>query len=372
MNLSHRVPIIKAVGDACNLRCTYCFYNGTDQRPHSIMDRDLLEEFLRQYFSLFSGELRFVWHGGEPLLAGISFYEDVISLQRRFSKEGDVVENMIQTNATCITDQWAEFFKRNTFHIGVSIDGNRDKHDKQRLDSGGRGSFDRVLSGIETLRRHGITPGVIQTLLRSGVESLSDDIRFFVEELKIQGWALNLFMDGSSRGELTGEGLRDEDVAKIYSILFSEWLERNDPNICLREIENVVAGALGRRAKSCSFNGTCANYFCLDAEGRVWPCDRMSSDPKFMLGDFRKQTLLEILEVVPAVTHAVCARQLAKDCVSCRWRNACNNGCTAMRDAENGKYVYCVSRQKAFQAVETLLYSTNPDGCVPDLSAERR
>ncbi len=269
---------------------------------------------------------------------------------------------MIQTNATCITDDWAKFFKANNFRVGVSIDGNRDKHNRQRVDAGGNGSFDRVVSGIETLRRHGITPGVIQTLVRSGVDSLSDDIRFFLEELKIQGWALNLFMDGSSHGELVGEGLRDQDVEKVYSTLLDEWLKRNDPNICLREIENVVAGALERRAKSCSFNGTCANYFCLDANGIVWPCDRLSSDPKFMLGNLHEQTLQDIFEGEPATAHAVCAGQLADDCVSCRWRSACNNGCTAMRDTQNGKYVYCNSRQKAFQAVETLLSSDNPGG----------
>ncbi len=356
MKLRHRVPIIKAVGDNCNLRCSYCFYNGKDQKTAAKMSDDLLESFLSQYFALFSGELRFVWHGGEPLLAGIGFYERALELQQKFAKQGDIVENLIQTNATLITDEWADFFKRSDFRVGISLDGTKQRHDSQRLNAGGGGSFDRVMSGLAILRKHGITPGVIQTVLRSGVGTLSDDFHFFVKELRINGWALNLFMDGSSRSsELVGEGLRDEDVANIYATLIDEWLKASDSKLCVREIENIVAGALHRRATNCSFNGTCANYFCLDAQGRVWPCDRFSSDEKFMLGDINKTSLLDVIEGELSAKHAIRATQLANDCVDCRWCSACNNGCTAMRSETDNKYVYCAARQKAFRAVEALL-----------------
>lgn len=324
------------------------------------MDKELLAGFMRQYFSLFSGELRFVWHGGEPLLAGIEFYEEVLRLQREFAKLGDNIENMIQTNATLINDEWADFFKRQAFRVGVSIDGRRENHDRQRLDAGGKGSFDKVMAGVATLCRHGITPGVIQTITRSSATSIAEDMKFFADELGISGWALNLFMDGSSpSGSCPCEGLRDEDVDLIYGVAIAEWIKRDDADLCLREIENIMAGVVGRRAKSCSFNGTCANYFCLDSGGKIWPCDRLSSDPAFLLGDLRKQNLQEVLEGELAASHAVRSRQLADDCVSCRWRSACNNGCTAMRDPRTNKYVYCDSRRNAFAKVEALLYGSS-------------
>lgn len=40
-------PIIKVVGDFCNLRCDYCFYREQDQTIRSAMGLDLLEEFVR-------------------------------------------------------------------------------------------------------------------------------------------------------------------------------------------------------------------------------------------------------------------------------------------------------------------------------------
>lgn len=359
MKLTHRVPIIKAVGDACNLRCDYCFYSGMDQRPSRFMSTDLLARFLQQYFALFSGELSFVWHGGEPLLAGIAFYEEALRLQRHLAKPGYVVENKIQTNATMIDDDWAEFFKQNKFRVGVSLDGCRESHNRHRKDAGDHGTFDAVMRGIETLRKYGITPGIIQTVTRSEIDNVSEDFRFFVSNLRVNGWAVNLFAEDSSpQAVLCNEGLRDDDVRRLYGEMLQFWLQQDNSNLCIREIENVVAGVTGHRAKSCSFNGTCANYFCLDADGRVWPCDRLSIDPTFLLGDLRERNLQEVLEGDPADQHAIRARQLADDCVSCRWRKACNNGCTAMRDLQTHKYVYCSARRCTFEAIKELLHVT--------------
>ena len=368
MKLSHRVPIIKAVGDACNLRGDYCFYSGMNQRPSRFMSDNLLTMFLEQYFTLFSGELSFVWHGGEPLLAGIPFYERVLQLQRQLAKVGDVVENKIQTNATLINDNWAEFFKQNKFRVGVSLDGCRVSHDRHRRDVGGRGTFDAVIRGIETLRRHGITPGIIQTVTRNGIDDVDDDFHFFTEHLRVNGWAVNLFAENSSPcSRLQNEGLRDEDVGHLYEKMARFWLSQNNENLYIREIENVAAGVTGRRAKSCSFNGACANYFCLDAEGLVWPCDRLSTDVRHLLGDLRSQTLQEVLEGGAAVFHAERTRQLSNDCVPCRWRSACNNGCTAMRDPHTGTYVYCNARKEMFNAFSVLLNTepTTPSAILP-------
>ncbi len=371
MRLFHRVPIIKVVGDACNLRCDYCFYHGREQQPCRFLSHALLESFLQQYFTLFQGEMSFVWHGGEPLLAGIDFYEDVLALQKRFAKAGDVVENKIQTNGTLVTDDWALFFKKNDFRIGVSLDGNKTLHDRHRKNAGHSGSFGEVLRGISILRRHGISPGVIQTITRGSLPELDENFRFFVEELGLNGWATNLFHEDSSASHLLiGEGLRDEDVSRLFEFMLSFWLAQNDSALSFREIENAIAGVSGHRAKSCSYNGTCASYFCLDADGRVWPCDRLSTDSRYLLGDLTTQTLEEILTGGAAIKHEERSRQLAEDCVSCRWRNACNNGCTAMRDPDTDIYVYCGARKSLFGALSKLTnaYISNQAGNKGDVS----
>lgn len=116
-------PIVKMVGDYCNLKCAYCFYNQNDQSARHVMDVALLEKFLSEYLDLYDGKLKFVWHGGEPLRAGLPFFEKIIEFQEKYAKRTQEIANLIQTNATLITENWAKFFLKHNFkaHTGVEI-----------------------------------------------------------------------------------------------------------------------------------------------------------------------------------------------------------------------------------------------------------
>ncbi|MBI4993551.1 4Fe-4S cluster-binding domain-containing protein [Candidatus Wolfebacteria bacterium] len=93
--LKTMVPIIKVVGDFCNLNCKYCFYNAKDQIIRHVMSNDLLEKFFSEYLDLFSGNLFIIWHGGEPLLAGLRYFEHIVELEKKYLKKGQTIKNAI-------------------------------------------------------------------------------------------------------------------------------------------------------------------------------------------------------------------------------------------------------------------------------------
>ena len=66
------------------------------------------------------------------------------------------VEHHVQTNATLIDDAWCEFFREHDVRVGVSIDGTR-RLTAQRVLRGGSEAYDRIVKGIETLRRHNLS-----------------------------------------------------------------------------------------------------------------------------------------------------------------------------------------------------------------------
>lgn len=119
---------IKPVGARCNLRCGYCYYLPTGDLYESgatsaVMDDETLENCIRQHFAASTSDtVLFTWHGGEPLLAGIDFYEKALSFQRKYVPEGKHFLNGIQTNGTLITEAWCRFFAANEFIAGLSID----------------------------------------------------------------------------------------------------------------------------------------------------------------------------------------------------------------------------------------------------------
>ena len=109
------------------------------------MDETLLERFIQQYLlSQTQPQVSFTWHGGEPLLRPISFYEKALKLQQKYGKGYDI-QNSLQTNGTLITDEWCRFFKDNDFLIGLSIDGTATMHNLYRTTPRGKDTFDDVM-----------------------------------------------------------------------------------------------------------------------------------------------------------------------------------------------------------------------------------
>jgi uncharacterized protein len=314
------------------------------------MTDHLLEKFLREYMELFSGQLFFVWLGGEPLLAGLPFFERVLELQAAHLEPGQVVRNAIQTNATLVDDEWAQFFRVNNFRVGVSLDGNRRSHDHFRLNHGGRGSFDEVLRGVEILRRNGVEPGFVQTTTHDTAPNAQEDFEFFSNILKGKRWGVNEFFDVDGINEaMRNQSITNEELTRFLKKYIDAWLVADDGGVQIREIENFMAGVLGKRAASCTFNGACTGYFSLEYDGSVYPCDRLSNRPDLLLGNIADQSLLDVLNGEARLKYAEAVNRLHPDCESCEWLAACHNGCTANRvGGVAGKYHFCETRKATF------------------------
>src|SRR5690606_34486550 len=128
--------------EACNLACDYCYYSEFENKTHiKTFDLDVLDKFIREYAAYSKGVMSFAWQDGEPLLAGLHYFEKVIELQKKYARKGTIVSNSLQTNGTLITPEWANFFKKYNFLIGVSLDGPKEIHDARRVNHIGNGSF---------------------------------------------------------------------------------------------------------------------------------------------------------------------------------------------------------------------------------------
>jgi len=349
----NKTPIIKVVGTACNLRCDYCFFLEHSQKK--VISLELLESFFEHYFQMFSGQINFVWHGGEPLLAGIDFYQTVIGLQCRFKKDGDKIRNSIQTNATLITDDWCKFFKQHQFAVGVSLDGTEISHNRHRKFIDGHGSFQATMAGIQKLQDHQINFGIIATLTKSGLANLENDLKFFVKEVKLNRLAFNLFADDSTGNQqLADENISSVEAEVFYQTILRFWLKENNRKLSIREIDNCLAGIVGKWPRNCSFNGSCADYFSLNNGGEIYPCERLSFNGSGLFGDLRSQTLTEILTSKQFEQHCQRIAQRSVACKNCSHSQFCNNGCTALRNKDD-RFRYCSARQEAYQKLSALI-----------------
>lgn len=154
-------PIVKPVNGMCNLSCSYCY---TYRLKQCAVENRMRLEILKAMIDFFCREqddIEFIWHGGEPLLAGLDFYRKAVEFQGIWKQQGKKIANFLQTNATLITPEWIRFFVENNFFVGVSLDGPKEVHDQVRHYPNGKGSYDDVIRGINLLHQAVIFNGII-------------------------------------------------------------------------------------------------------------------------------------------------------------------------------------------------------------------
>ena len=175
--------MLKPVGSQCNLACDYCYYLEKQklcQQPAGLaMSDTLLEDFVRQYIEAQTlPQVLFTWHGGEPLLKPLSFYERALELQQKYAR-GRHIDNCLQTNGTLLNDEWCRFLADNHFLVGISIDGPQALHDAYRQTRRGGASWHDVMRGIGLLQRHGVEWNAMATVNAANVEYPVEFYEFF-------------------------------------------------------------------------------------------------------------------------------------------------------------------------------------------------
>ena len=114
---------------------------------------------------------------------GWIFFRRATDLERQYARPEQRVLNTIQTNGTLLTDEWGQFLKAQGFLVGISIDGPPAMHDAYRVDKGGKPTFDRVMKGLEVLKRHQVDWNVQTTVHAVNGNHGREVYRFLRDEL---------------------------------------------------------------------------------------------------------------------------------------------------------------------------------------------
>lgn len=246
--------------------------------------------------------VNFIWHGGEPTLLPISFFEKALVLESRFRRPGQTFKNTFQTNGSRLTDDWGRFLKKAGFETGISLDGPPEIHDRNRPSAGGGSSYSVALSGLDLLVRHKLSVGVLtvvdQTTLAWGPENLFD---FFVF-LSSRGAssfsclpARPVNQPDALPGTHTEHYVGPAPMSKFLIRLYDRWLEHGDPSISIREIEAVRPKHNGQHGV-CQMDGKClGKYFTIEPDGRVALCALFNGDERYALGNILEQDFGEIV-----------------------------------------------------------------------------
>jgi uncharacterized protein len=177
------------VDHQCNLRCTYCY---TGRKFSRKMSHAVLEKALRLALSIPDPHLDIAFFGGEPLLRFDLMREadEIVTRAMCDSARPPTIRWLLNTNATLLTDEILDWLMPpRVANVFVSLDGPRDVHDRCRLDTKGKGTYDRVLEGIAKLKSRGLPFRVLAVV---GTHSAADVGRILAELLALGAQQVHL------------------------------------------------------------------------------------------------------------------------------------------------------------------------------------
>jgi uncharacterized protein len=371
-NLPPRIHVLaKPTGATCNLNCAYCFflnkaqlYPGSDFR----MSDAVLEHYIRQLIeSHRADKVTVAWQGGEPTLMGLDFYRRAIAYQNRYQRPGMTFENTMQTNGTLLNDAWCEFFRDNSFLIGISIDGSRELHDAHRVDKSGRPTFERVMRGLRLLQKHGVEYNILTTVNRLNADHPLKVYRFLRDEAgatwmqfipaieRLNDAGVSLCQEGTTVSE---RSVLPEQFGNFLSTIFDEWVRNDVGEVFVQTFEATVRNWLGLSSSGmCVFDATCGQGLALEHNGDLYSCDHFV-EPKHLLGNIRETHMIDLAGADQQ--HTFGRDKLAtlpRYCRECAVGFACKGECPKNRflttpDGEPGLNYLCAGYRAFFQHVD--------------------
>jgi uncharacterized protein len=228
----------------CNIDCGYCYLPQRTSRER-MREATLQQLFVKVLASPALGkELTVLWHAGEPLVAGIGYYERAFKLIDDLNHRGVKITHSIQTNGTLLNQQWIDLFRAHGVRIGVSLDGPAELHDRCRKTRNGHGTHERVMRGIELLQRNEYPFDVITVLTRESLACARELFVFFVDH-GISDIAFNIEeVEGNHRrSSLEGTAIASE-IRSFFDELFL-MNERHGEPLAVREFSGALAVILG-------------------------------------------------------------------------------------------------------------------------------
>ena len=362
---------------ACQASCRYCFA----KKEGMVMDMDtvLAAMDLIEVLSDPDRPVKIVFHGGEPLLAGPSFYEKVLPLLRR--RFGVRLRLAMQSNLWALNgpegERLLELLSAYNVSVGTSLDGDREMCDSQR----GEGYYDRTCQAMERLREYGIHAGTICTFGKDKSDLAGKVFREARSGYSIHGAVPSI---GEVRSDCgihetlpsivevptgcsihsavpsatdTGNGQESlaVSVSQMEQILLDSYeaYAKDLGHARISTIDSMAAACVGQKGTVCTFKKCLGQFAAIGPDGSIYSCQRFNGIEEFCLGNVHDHPSEADL-LASSGYRRLKAKQDGMEavCGDCPHIAYCNGGCLySAFAAEQPKDPYCQAYRAVFDRI---------------------
>lgn len=161
------------LAQTCNMSCSYCWSRGGSfGKPGHLMTLEDAAKVISLIVSLLEASraerICVNFYGGEPLLNFAALEKITLELLQWEERLGECFDFTVDTNGLLLEGEKAQFLARHFSHVGVSVDGREEVHNRQRPGKSGESTWQQIASNILAFPN----PEILQ--LRATLTRLSD------------------------------------------------------------------------------------------------------------------------------------------------------------------------------------------------------
>jgi radical SAM protein with 4Fe4S-binding SPASM domain len=355
------MEIIIKPTEACNGTCVYCSADGTLGKR-----KTLPQEQLGRLFDIFAPwlrggdrrNLRFLWHGGEPMLCGPEYYAEIMQQQQRaFGDDRGRVRNAMQSNLSLVDERWVPLLRDllKDQAIGTSFD----IVDGVRGLAGGKDLREIWVRAVTRLRQAGIRVGAVYVAHRKSRDRASEIYRFF-RNIGLHVRVNPLYKEGrADRRESKALWIIAEEYGQFLVDLCDLW-HADRMRWSIMPLMEWYRAWKGHSRLCCDSRGMChTSHLGINPDGAVFGCGRQSDHGANRLGNIFEDDLDEMLERREQAPLAGRSSGLRDGlCRDCRFWELCHGGCPMMGLLYHGDMMretyFCAARKRLFEHFEKL------------------
>jgi uncharacterized protein len=338
----------------CNLNCRYCY---SDDTGTGVMSRQTLQMALektaryaeRQGFR----EIHVLWHGGEPLLAGLGFFRAAMKMLRDLASDLKF-HHYLQTNGLLLDHDFCAFFHDHQFQIGISLDGPQVLHDSMRLGADGQGSHAAVLEKVRLLEKQGVSAGFNAVVTRRSLGQEQAIYQYF--QGLGYGFRVNPMIPGRHPEISAAYLLRPGEYGLFLCHLFDAWAGTERQRVTVSPLDLYLEAIVGGEPYECQQKRSCAgSHLGVKPSGDVVLCSRFETP---LLGNIRDREIQELV-ALPFCEDIRRRAETLSDCHTCMHWPICHGGCPlnalVLCNDHMAKDPFCIDYQRIFARIHRAL-----------------
>ncbi|MCL1976717.1 MAG: radical SAM protein [Candidatus Bathyarchaeota archaeon] len=347
--------LVFKIADYCDQSCDYCYRGNNLIRTKNIMSDQLIFQTMHKYVEFTRNNfpdkksVYVIWHGGEPALAGLEKFEYIVKIEKNFSeKYGIEFKNAIQSNGVHLTKAWLEFFEKEMFLVGFSLDGPKEIHDLHRKNKENSSTFEKTINTILMTLKYDINCNIISVITNESYR-YCEKIYAFMRDLGVRtvDFIPCFCYDDPNT-------LKPEHYGEFMLGCLDLWEKDNFKPLEIRFLSDIFykISALTQNEHigrvSCELAGACGQNFSIGVNGEVNVCECLTPINNFIVGNIKNDTFESMLNNESYDYLISSFNDVSDECFRCEVSLVCDGGCLNRRYFLKDKLkkdIYCEPRK---------------------------